>query len=299
MIKPNKQEVGNRIRLIRLNNSDNLREFGEKIDNAADSIVSRWEKGKSLPNSKRLKLISEIGDVSVDYLLYGNPINFLQKNFSLKSEKYDLSNLDSEGQSYLYRQILTKYNFYLTFSIKEISTKRDEIFDYNELLEFASNNLDLIISELIERAKKIIDTFKDYETDVLQVISKNNLIYKKYLNKESITTCDIINNFFIFKEFEIEKRITLEENKANNIYHIAHIINEILRFNVMLSERDELTEEEKKDFENFLGIIKNEYSFNYVFDNTLLETSELRTYINGAIYRDIDFLLEKYSQLVD
>ena len=67
----------------------------------------------------------------------------------------------------------------------------------------------------------------------------------------------------------------------------------------MLSERDELTEEEKKDFENFLGIIKNEYSFNYVFDNTLLETSELRTYINGAIYRDIDFLLEKYSQLVD
>ncbi|WP_065580946.1 helix-turn-helix domain-containing protein [Staphylococcus hominis] len=299
MIKPNKKEVGNRIKLIRLNNSDNLREFGEKIDNAADSIVSRWEKGKSLPNSKRLKLISEIGDVSVDYLLYGNPINFLQKNFSLKSEKYDLSNLDSEGQSYLYRQILTKYNFYLTFSIKEISTKRDEIFDYNELLEFASNNLDLIISELIERAKKIINTFKDYETNVLEVISKNNLIYKKYLNKESITTCDIINNFFIFKEFEVEKRITLEENKANNIYHIAYIINEILRFNVMLSERDELTEEEKRDFENFLGIIKNEYSFNYVFDNTLLETSELRIYINGAIYRDIDFLLEKYSQLVD
>ena len=65
------EDLGNRIKSIRLEKAMNLREFGFYIDKASDSIVSRWEKGKSLPNAKRLKLIANAGGISVDELLYG------------------------------------------------------------------------------------------------------------------------------------------------------------------------------------------------------------------------------------
>lgn len=64
--------LGHRIKSIRLEKSMNLKEFGFYIDNTSDSIVSRWEKGKSVPNAKRLKLIANAGGISVNELLYGS-----------------------------------------------------------------------------------------------------------------------------------------------------------------------------------------------------------------------------------
>ena len=50
----------------------NMREFGELIDNASDSIVSRWEKDISKPNVKRLKLIADDMNITVTELLNGS-----------------------------------------------------------------------------------------------------------------------------------------------------------------------------------------------------------------------------------
>ena len=47
----------------------NLREFGEYIDNTSDSIVSRWEKNRSVPKAKRLKLIADDMNITVTELL--------------------------------------------------------------------------------------------------------------------------------------------------------------------------------------------------------------------------------------
>ena len=49
-----------------------MREFGELIDNASDSIVSRWEKDISKPNVKRLKLIADDMNITVTELLNGS-----------------------------------------------------------------------------------------------------------------------------------------------------------------------------------------------------------------------------------
>lgn len=298
MSEIDKLKVGQRIKKIRIANGKDLSDFG-KLFSVSKSNVSKWENGANLPNKKRLKQIAELGNIGVDYLLYGDPINFLQKCFSLKSDRYDLSGLNSKGEMYLYQQIFTKYNIYVTFNLSEFSTEREQIYDYNELLEFATNNLDLIISELIEKAKRIISSFKNYNFKTLQTISQGNEIYKKYLSNENITTSDIINNYYIFRDFEIEKRITIEDNKSNNIHFIAHVINELLKFNALLSNENRLTEDEKADFENFLGIVKNSYPTDYTFKNTLLESSELSDYININILKDIDTLIEKYSQITD
>ena len=63
--------LGNRIKQHRQDKGLNMREFGEFIDNASDSIVSRWERNISVPNAKRLKLIADDMNITVTVLLKG------------------------------------------------------------------------------------------------------------------------------------------------------------------------------------------------------------------------------------
>ncbi|MGC7610032.1 helix-turn-helix domain-containing protein [Staphylococcus epidermidis] len=63
--------LGNRIKQHRQDKGMNMREFGEYIDNTSDSIVSRWERNISIPNSKRLKLIADDMNITVTELLKG------------------------------------------------------------------------------------------------------------------------------------------------------------------------------------------------------------------------------------
>lgn len=65
-----KKAVGARIRAIRLASGMTLKEFGQ-LFGANESIVSRWEKGSSIPNIGRLKKIAEFANISVQVLLHG------------------------------------------------------------------------------------------------------------------------------------------------------------------------------------------------------------------------------------
>lgn len=67
----NKKAIGLRIKTIRKQNGLTMKEFGKLIGDAAQSLVTRWENGTSIPNNERIKKIAEIGNVSVSYLLYG------------------------------------------------------------------------------------------------------------------------------------------------------------------------------------------------------------------------------------
>ena len=67
-----KYKVGRRITGIRLQMRLTMSEFGKLFDNpAADSLVSRWERGISLPNASRLGEIASFGGMTVDDLIYG------------------------------------------------------------------------------------------------------------------------------------------------------------------------------------------------------------------------------------
>ncbi|MGY0400710.1 helix-turn-helix domain-containing protein [Carnobacterium jeotgali] len=67
----NNKEVSNRIRNIRLNLGLTMEEFGNQL-NTSKGAVNNWEKEKSLPNKERLKKIAELGNMSVNELLYGS-----------------------------------------------------------------------------------------------------------------------------------------------------------------------------------------------------------------------------------
>lgn len=64
-----KLEVGKKIRTIRLDLGESMEQFGKRIDNAHKSLVSKWEKGQSMPNKKRLKMICDLTGVKVSEFL--------------------------------------------------------------------------------------------------------------------------------------------------------------------------------------------------------------------------------------
>src|SRR5574337_1155033 len=70
-INEQKKAIGERIKLIRKKRGETLEQFGNAIGGVLKSNVSKWERGQSLPNNERIKKISELGDVTIDYLLEG------------------------------------------------------------------------------------------------------------------------------------------------------------------------------------------------------------------------------------
>ncbi|WPC08810.1 helix-turn-helix transcriptional regulator [Globicatella sp. PHS-GS-PNBC-21-1553] len=75
-----KERLGNRIKKIRVENKISMQKFADMINKHTPSItpgksnVSRWERGENIPNDLTLKAIADIGNVTVDYLLYGDDL---------------------------------------------------------------------------------------------------------------------------------------------------------------------------------------------------------------------------------
>ena len=65
-----KKIVGKQIRQIRLSRGYTLQGFGDLM-NASRGNVQCWESGHCLPNKKRLVVISKLGNMTVNQLLYG------------------------------------------------------------------------------------------------------------------------------------------------------------------------------------------------------------------------------------
>jgi len=68
-----KISTGKKIRAIRIGQGMNIAQFGEALGGVHKSLVCKWEHDDNFPNNPRLKAIAEIGGISVEELLYGEP----------------------------------------------------------------------------------------------------------------------------------------------------------------------------------------------------------------------------------
>ena len=66
--------IGNRIKAIRYEKGMTQNEFGKLFD-APVPAVSHWETDKNKPNPTRLKAIAKLGNMPVEELMYGKPID--------------------------------------------------------------------------------------------------------------------------------------------------------------------------------------------------------------------------------
>ena len=72
-MKPNKKEVGKRIRAIRLRLNITFTEFGEKLG-VPKSTVNSWIRGLALPPKEKLTQLALMGGTSINWILWGDEI---------------------------------------------------------------------------------------------------------------------------------------------------------------------------------------------------------------------------------
>jgi len=145
-----------------------MEEFGKLFNPIANkSLVSKWENGKSLPNNERLKKITEIGNISMEYLLEGI---------------IDIKNIpdlpiDSKDQYFKSLVNYTKYEA-LTRLNKNYTSENDiESYEEARLIEE--------IFTFIENSKNTSDeTNRNILHNATEIFSILNLLNREFTNKE-------------------------------------------------------------------------------------------------------------------
>lgn len=88
-MKPNKKEVGLRIKEIRKKLGYSMETFGEIVSQSPRSSVNSWEKGVSIPRKDKLEKIAQIGNTTPQQILYGDFESYAQKLIK-KEAKYKM-----------------------------------------------------------------------------------------------------------------------------------------------------------------------------------------------------------------
>ena len=72
------ENLGERIKMIRIQLGCNMEEFGKKLNPpVAKGTISKWESGKYMPNTDRLHQIAKLVNIRPAYLMSGNPFDNL------------------------------------------------------------------------------------------------------------------------------------------------------------------------------------------------------------------------------
>ncbi|UUV98398.1 helix-turn-helix domain-containing protein [Vagococcus luciliae] len=170
-----KKSIGQRIKAIRIQNSMTMKDFGKKFDPvASDSIVSRWERGISVPNTSRLKQIAEIGKVSMSYLLYGKELDV----FSGLNDKLNdvVNNLNNEAN----KQYIDSVNYISNFDFSTLNTL--DLYDIAIFLKsFDKSNNDYKY-QFFKDVTNVLTDFIDSESDKDDLIQARDKIINE-LNK--------------------------------------------------------------------------------------------------------------------
>lgn len=138
--KIDKNLIAKNIKNTRLESGLSQEDFGKLFTPQADkSIVSRWERGKSIPNAERLKTIAKKANMSVRYFttgekMYSDLTSDEKKELENETKKYMQKEIDKKNQE-LYdslsnnkdvKNLSTLPNALLNDVIKLIQLVRDQ-----------------------------------------------------------------------------------------------------------------------------------------------------------------------------
>ena len=185
-----KHAIGLRISNIRKEKGLTLEEFGNLVGNAGKSIVSRWEHGISVPNNARLKKISELGNVPLEELIYGDMSTFLLLN---------LQKLIPVDYRFMIKDFTVDSLVNIADKIKQAKISILEIEKIKLILE---EEIPLIISQSEENFNKklnFISQHIQYQNQTIEYFSETLL----GLNKKHLDDINYI--------FENSTKLTLEE----------------------------------------------------------------------------------------
>lgn len=162
-MKKDPDEVGRKIRMIRESKGMTTEAFAEIFEPpASKGTVSKWENGKYLPNNKRLVKIAELGNVSVNDLLYSDWLKFRDEVYATPLQKvvkrvknlttfedflkslgyqFELFDNNTDGSvEYDGIVVLTKDNIKTEFNLEEFAAFEKDIKDTVDFKIWQQNN---------------------------------------------------------------------------------------------------------------------------------------------------------------
>lgn len=202
-----KEALGMRISNIRKSKGLTLEAFGELIDDAGKSAVSKWEKGITIPNNKRLKKIAELGNITVDDLMFGSLESFIFYNLEslLPSDYKFLSGVIPMGT--------------LQILINKIKERNMSLAEIEKIKKIIEQELPTIIIELEKEA----DVMLNYISNNIE----NKEIASRYFSFSGlpIAHSDVQYIFDNAKHLTFKEKCLLSskiEDLFNYLYGLAH-----------------------------------------------------------------------------
>lgn len=241
-------EIGNRIRDIRLQNSLSMREFGNKIDKVQSGVVSNWENGKQKPNKKRIENIARFGNVSTSFLIYGDVPSFIS---SIIDEYF--SNMKP----------------FELLDIEEI--KEENIFKYNKVS----------INMFYKIQQEYIDQYGEHDIDTWELKNEaDNRIYR-FINNDLKNSLNAFNKYELNQDDELQNRFRILNDKLKDNLQadneVTQLVNET--FISLIKNIDEFTEEQIHNSliepcEFFVALYNNKFK-HYLYTRNLTTIDNL------------------------
>ncbi|MFV5938929.1 helix-turn-helix domain-containing protein [Mammaliicoccus sciuri] len=296
----NKNEIGKRIRQIRVGLGLSMAKFGEEIDKSSpvkSGVVSNWENGKQIPNNQRIKRIAELGNKTVDYLLYGNDEEAYKIGLDFY---YHLINEYSEstqiGKALRFfddkkRKSLIINSINRLFNIPILNEKIKTLNDVKENYGYADWMKDVFYEEykrLVKTNTNLIYSVEDNILDSLcelEEIENAKDIYTYYPNDSEFPNL----SDSVIRIQTIDKGINLKL-----IEELENILSKTQKEILKLKEKYP-DENYKYDNPTLLKVLDHDTA---KFKNLLIDTYELEKgrSVNDFIEKDLNTLLREYNQ---
>ena len=308
--KYNKKDIGQRIKLIRLEKGLTLEEFGRLFD-TSKGIISRWENGISIPNPERLKKIAELGDISIDYLLNGENISVDKKklkkyiDFCINSllQRDETSDYTKKAIKYFlnkgsYEHLIKKFyhDFTSEFYKSLVLNNPDEFYKTNGFILWLTNSIIAVYQNEVKSNENFI-----HHVESLIPYSVDD--YQDYNGKIQFPLKNVLSR--LTNELDIESATNLKDLHAI-MYTYEKAVNEELidEFNNLLKafrkSLDELVDkypDEKSEKVKRLILMNNENKVS-IIDNgkTIQNDLEIFEPLNTALFNNIDFIVDEYDK---
>ena len=226
-------ELGARIRDIRVNIAKmTMDEFADKIKKTSKgkvspgkSNVSRWERGKNLPNDLALKSISEFSGISVDELLYG----------TLKDYSYNVV-VDEINKSGDFFKLFVKH---LLKSDASPFKGEKEAIAKETVLSFIRDNFDEIYDVMLTRQRMA-------SANLLMNNPEDQKEYYIKLAKEKLIAYGKEDNVLLYAKMALRKLLPFDPSYKESSETVMNKLNEIGGYRTHLAFV-ELYEENLKD----------------------------------------------------
>lgn len=206
-----KRAVGMRVSEIRREKGLTLEEFGKIVDNAGKSTVSKWERGSTVPNNKRLKIIAEIGNTTLDRLMYGSILDFIL---------YNLESLAPEKDSNFVPVITGGQLASLAKELEKNDIKISNIEGIKKTIEDMLPHWKDEFQKTLNNYLKYITNHKEYKRDVYEMLEASGSSFDHLGLKE-------IDNIFVNGEnLSFEEKIYLSSGIEDIHSNLEAIVND-------------------------------------------------------------------------